>query len=115
VPITVTAPFTLTPRALSTSYIGGDADYWVENATKIMVGLYLDGTGLVAGVAKVRWGIGASVEIPIPADNLLPLEVANGAVLPPIQIDVKADAGTPTLVLVAFGKERCGDCNHGAN
>ena len=100
--ITLTAPFTLAPVALSTSYLGDDSDYLIDCASKILVGLFLDGTGLVAGTVKVKWGNGASVEVPIPDDNMLPLEVASGACLPRVQLDVKSLAGTPTLILLAF-------------
>ena len=99
--ITIRAPFTLEPIALSTSYIGGNAEYEIHGARRIYVGL-TDSGALVAGVAKVRWAHGGSVEIPIPADNMLPLDDGGGGELPVIRLDIKAASGTPNLVLMAL-------------
>lgn len=99
---TLNAPFSLSPVALSTSYLGNSADYWVIGARKLYIGLYLDGTGLVAGTLKLRIGLAGTVEIPIPADNMLPFDLSGGDCIPAMQIDVKAAAGTPTLILLAF-------------
>ena len=99
---TLNAPFSLSPVALSTSYLGNSADYWVIGARKLYIGLYLDGTGRVAGTTKLRIGLAGSVEIPIPDDNMLPFDLSGGECIPAMQIDVKAGAGTPTLILLAF-------------
>ena len=99
--ITLNAPVTGETIALGTAYIGSSAEYLILDARRIWIGGFLDGTGLVAGTAKVLWGGGASVQLPIPADNLLILEVGGGLCFPPVFIDVKAAFGTPTLVLIA--------------
>jgi hypothetical protein len=98
---TLNAPFSLTPVALSTSYLG-NSDYLVIGARKLYIGLFEDGTGLVDGTCKLRIGLAGSVEIPIPADNMLPFDLSGGECIPAMQIDVKAGAGTPTLILLAF-------------
>jgi len=98
----VKAPVTF-ERDCTTSY-PADGVVFVHGARTLQVGLFEDGTGQVAGTLKFRIGEGSTIELGLPADNVYELKVPGGCssdCLPVIQLDAKASAGTPKLVILA--------------
>jgi len=98
----VKAPVTF-ERDTTTSY-PADGVVFVHGARTLQVGLFEDGTGQVAGTLKFRIGEGVSIEVGLPANNLYELKVPGGCskdCLPVIELDAKATAGTPKLIVLA--------------
>ena len=90
--------------ATSTSYLGAADEFWICGARSLQVGFFLEGEPdtLVAGTLKILYGSGSSEQIQIPAGNLWTFEAPAGEQLPIIQLDAKADAGTPRLALLVL-------------
>jgi|TARA_R110000803_G_scaffold175396_3_gene237933 hypothetical protein len=98
--IRLTAPISY-DTAASTAYLG-DNDLTITGARLIQVGLQGD-AGLEAGTLKIRIAEGHQVELGLVASNIYTIQMPTGcsSCLPLIQLDIKAAAGTPKIVVLA--------------
>jgi hypothetical protein len=92
--------------AITAAYLGAADDIYIHGAKSVTVGLVDDAGALVAGLVKIRWGsMGTSVEVPIPAGNMiaLPPITIGTECLPRFRLDARVlstSAGGDTLILL---------------